>query len=106
MERRSVQFSMLKTMNDKTLVRKNNELCFQNQGDNLIVLSPRGELLVMNKTAQFIYKNCNKKTIGQIATELFDLYKQENDITYDQVLQDCCETIEDMVAKKILFVEE
>lgn len=106
MERRNIHFCMLKTMNDKTLIRKNSELCFQNQGEKIIVLSPVGELLVMNKTAQFIYENCNKRTIGQIATELFDLYKQENDITYQQILLDCCETIEDMVAKEIVFVEE
>lgn len=95
-------------MNDKILVRKNNdnELCFQKQGDNLIVLSLTGQLLVMNKTAQFVYENCDKKTIGQIAMKLFEMYKQENEITYQQVLQDCCEIIEDMVDKKILFIEE
>lgn len=95
-------------MDDKSILIRTNDskLCFQKQDDNLIVLLSESELLVMNETAQFIYERCDKKTVEEIACELFEACKESSDITFEQVVQDCMESIKEMIVKGLVTIKE
>ncbi len=78
-------------MDRNSKIKKKNvgNLCFQAQGDKLIILSAdTSKLLTLNATSQFLYQNCNDKSVGCVALELYEACKEFTDISYEQVLGD------------------
>lgn len=86
-------------MNKNSIINKKNlnNFCFQMQGDTLIILSSdNNKLLTLNQTSQFLYENCDGKSVGSVAHELYEKCKDFTDISFEQVLSDSEVALDDM----------
>lgn len=93
---------------DKNLkLRKKNEtnFCFQKQGTNLIILlDDNGDVCILNEISQFLYNNCENKTVKEVVDLLFEQLLDKENLEYDEIYCDCLEAIESMRAAGVLEI--
>lgn len=103
MQHRVVVYNMDKE--SKIRKKNDNDLCFQKQEDVLIILFEGNRLLTLNATSQFLYENCDRKSVGDVAMELYITCKDYTDISFEQVLNDSIAAFEEMENNGLISAE-
>lgn len=93
---------------DSFKVIKNNNIIAEPKNDKeLLVLSSSGDIIELNETATYILNNCDGKGICEIATLLFEVCNNKEDINFDELYSDVLQIIDDMRRFGfVTFVEE
>lgn len=92
---------------NNALVLKNHNLICNVTGDNLVILSKDGRRVYsLNKTARFIFENCEGKTIEEIANSLYEICNDKESISLNLIINDCRNVISDFNKNGIVYIKE
>lgn len=85
-------------MTKEQIVRKTSAKCkTQVSGEELLVLlDGRKEINVLNQTSQFLYNNCEGKTVDAVTKELYLQCVDKEELDYENVLKDCMKAFENL----------
>lgn len=96
-------------MDSKSIIRKNEEddFCFDHQGENLIILldEDAGNACVLNQVSQFLYENCDNKSVEELVQLLYEQLLDKEQLDYQIIMNDCIDALNEMVSFNLIYIE-